>query len=48
MFAKWSVICVVSDEGTTYSIVKGTHPEADFIGSKKQCLKYIYQLSDDS
>jgi hypothetical protein len=48
MFTKWSVICVVSDEGTTYTIVKGVHFEADFVGSKRQCLKYIYDLSDGS
>jgi len=45
---KWSVICVISDEGVSYSIVRGAHPEADFVGSKRQCLKYIYDLSDDS
>lgn len=44
---KWSVVCTVSDFGVTYSIVFGQHPEADFIGSKRQCLKYIYQQSEE-
>jgi hypothetical protein len=44
---KWSVVCVVSDQETTYSIVKGVHPEADFVGSRKQCLRYIYNLSEE-
>jgi hypothetical protein len=43
---KWSVICIISDEGTTYSIVPGVHPEADFVGSKRQCLKYIDSISE--
>jgi hypothetical protein len=46
MFRKWSVVVTISDSGVTYSIVSGQHPEADFIGTKKQCLKYIYQQSD--
>jgi hypothetical protein len=44
---KWSVVCVVSDSGTTYSLVKGEHPEADFVGSKRQCLRYIHNLSEE-
>jgi hypothetical protein len=44
---KWSVICFVSDEGTTYSVVKGVHPEADFVGSRQQCLRYIHSLSEE-
>jgi hypothetical protein len=47
MFRKWSVVVTISDFGVTYSIVSGQHPEADFIGTKKQCLKYIYQQSEE-
>ena len=41
MFGKWSVICVVSDEGIVYSVVQGNLPEADFVGSRRQCLRWI-------
>lgn len=44
---KWSVIAIISDSGITYSIVKGKHPEADFVGSKRQCLRYIHNLSEE-
>lgn len=45
MFGKWSVILQVDDDGTLYSLVSGEHPEAVFTGSKKQCLKYIRDIS---
>jgi hypothetical protein len=45
MFGKWSVVLRVSDSGTYYSLVQGEHTEAVFIGSKKQCLKYIRDVS---
>jgi hypothetical protein len=47
MFEKWSVILRVADEETIYSLVNGEHPEAVFTGSKKQCLKYIRDISED-
>jgi hypothetical protein len=48
MFAKWSVILRVNDDETVYSLVSGEHPEAVFTGSKKQCLKYIGDISGGS
>jgi hypothetical protein len=45
MFGKWSVILRVDDDETVYSLVSGEHPEAVFTGSKKQCLKYIRDIS---
>ena len=47
MFGKWSVILTVADTQTVYSLVQGEHPEAVFVGSKKQCLKYIRDVSGD-
>jgi hypothetical protein len=47
MFGKWSVILRVADTQTVYSLVSGEHPEAVFIGSKKQCLKYIRDNSGE-
>lgn len=47
MFRKWSVVVIVSDSGISYSVVSGVHPEADFIGTKRQCLKYIYQQFEE-
>ncbi len=47
MFGKWSVILRVADTQTVYSLVQGEHPEAVFVGSKKQCLKYIRDVSGD-
>jgi hypothetical protein len=46
MFFQWSVVCIISDEGVSYTLVKGIHPEADFVGSKKECLKYIQQIQE--
>jgi len=31
----------VDDMEIVYSLISGEHPEAVFIGSKKDCLKYI-------
>jgi hypothetical protein len=45
MFGKWSVILHVNDDKAVYSLVSGEHPEAVFTGSKKQCLKYIRDIS---
>jgi hypothetical protein len=45
MFGKWSVILRIADDETVYSLVSGEHPEAVFTGSKKQCLKYIRNMS---
>jgi len=47
MFGKWSVILRVADAQTVYSLVQGEHPEAVFVGNKKQCLKYIRDVSGD-
>ena len=46
MFGKWSVFLRVADNETVYSLVSGEHPEAVFTGSKRQCLKYIRDNSD--
>lgn len=48
MFGNWSVVLTVSDFETHYSLVQGEHPEAVFVGSKKQCLKYIRDISGDN
>jgi hypothetical protein len=45
MFGKWSVILRVDDNETVYSLLSGEHPEAVFTESKKQCLKYIRDIS---
>jgi hypothetical protein len=45
MFGKWSVVLKVSDSEVYYSLVQGEHPESVFTGSKKQCLKYIRDVS---
>lgn len=45
MFGKWSVVLMVSDSETYYSLVQGEHTEAVFVGTKKQCLKYIRNMS---
>jgi len=45
MFGKWSVVLKVSDSEVYYSLVQGEHPEAVFVGNKKQCLKYIRDVS---
>ncbi len=47
MFGKWSVVLKISDSEVYYSLVRGEHPEAIFVGSKKQCLKYIRDVSGD-
>ena len=47
MFGKWSVVLKVSDNEVYYSLVQGEHPEAVFVGNKKQCLKYIRDVSGD-
>ncbi len=47
MFGKWSVVLRISDSEVYYSLVQGEHPEAVFVGSKKQCLKYIRDVSGD-
>jgi hypothetical protein len=36
----WSVICTVSDNKVIYSLVQGEAPEAEFTGSRRQCLAY--------
>jgi hypothetical protein len=45
MFGKWSVVLRISDSETYYSLVEGEVSEAVFIGTKKQCLKYIREIS---
>jgi hypothetical protein len=45
MFGKWSVVLMVSDSETYYSLVQGEVLQAVFVGSKKQCLKYIREIS---
>ncbi len=39
------MILRVDDDETVYSLVSGEHPDAVFTGSKKQCLKYIRDIS---
>jgi hypothetical protein len=43
----WSVVLVISDSGTVYSLVRGEHSDSVFSGSKKECLNYIKSLPDD-
>jgi hypothetical protein len=43
----WSVVCIISDEGTVYSLVRGEHSDSIFSGSKRECLNYIKSLPDD-
>jgi hypothetical protein len=43
----WSVVLRVDDSETFYSSVQGNHPEAVFTGSKRECLKYIKDVSSD-
>lgn len=45
MFSKWSVVLIVSDSETYYSLVQGEVSQAVFVGSKNQCLKYIRKIS---
>jgi hypothetical protein len=37
----WSVVCIVSDKRVSYSLVEGELPEAEFTGSRRECLAYI-------
>ncbi len=37
----WSVVCIVSDKRISYSLVEGELPEAEFTGSRRECLAYI-------
>ena len=41
----WSVICTVSDNKVIYSLIQGEAPEAEFRGSRRQCLAYIRRMS---
>lgn len=43
----WSVLCVISDKETRYTLVKGEVPEAEFIGTRRQCLAYIRRISGE-
>ena len=45
MFSRWSVVLTISDSETYYSLVQGEVSQAVFVGSKKQCLKYIRDIS---
>jgi len=42
----WSVVLTVSDFETYYSLVKGNHAEAVFTGTKRECLRYIKDVSE--
>jgi hypothetical protein len=41
----WSVICTISDNQVRYSLIKGEVREAEFTGSRRQCLAYIRRMS---
>jgi len=43
----WSVVLVVDDAGSTYSLVRGWHNDSVFSGTKRECLNYIGSLPDD-
>jgi len=43
----WSVVLVVDDSGSTYSLVRGRHNDSVFSGTKRECLNYIRSLPDD-
>lgn len=45
LFETWSVVLIVSDSETIYSLVKGVHPDAVFTGKKGACLYYIRKIS---
>jgi hypothetical protein len=44
----WSVVCIVSDKRVSYSLVEGELPEAEFKGSRRECLAYIRKMSGNS
>jgi len=43
----WSVVCIISDGQIRYQLVQGELPEADFIGTRRQCLAYIRRMSEE-
>ena len=44
----WSVVCIVSDKRVSYSLIEGELPEAEFTGSRRECLAYIRRMSGNS
>ncbi|HEY9797498.1 MAG TPA: hypothetical protein V6D30_17765 [Leptolyngbyaceae cyanobacterium] len=40
-------MCTISDNQVRYTLVKGEIPEADFKGSRRQCLAYIRRMSGE-
>ncbi|HEY9904674.1 MAG TPA: hypothetical protein V6D43_19940 [Candidatus Sericytochromatia bacterium] len=43
----WSVVCIVNDNQVRYTLIKGEVPEADFTGSRRECLAYIRRMSGE-
>ena len=43
----WSVVCIINDGQVRYQLVQGELPEADFTGSRRQCLAYIRRMSGE-
>lgn len=43
----WSVVCIISDGQVRYQLVQGELPEADFTGTRRQCLAYIRRMSGE-
>jgi hypothetical protein len=43
----WSVVCIISDGQIRYQLVQGELPEADFTGTRRQCLAYIRRMSEE-
>jgi hypothetical protein len=44
----WSVVCIVSDKRVSYLLVEGELPEAEFTGSRRECLAYIRKMSGNN
>lgn len=43
----WSVVCIVNDNQVRYSLIKGEVKEADFVGTRRECLAYIRRMSGE-
>jgi hypothetical protein len=40
-------VCVINDNEVRYQLVQGKLPEADFTGTRRQCLAYIRRMSGE-
>jgi hypothetical protein len=46
-YLMWSVVCIVNDNQVRYTLIKGEVPEADFTGTRRECLAYIRRMSGE-